>query len=153
MSKQNKIPKDDTKGINTKRKKEIRKLLSDRYLIRNNERMISFISQYVDCESTAKKIIQYYKNDKGQKLISSNTLQCDEIVKAVRYFNIQIEPEDVVAVFRGSTGTRNFKTPRQLRNGLFHEKSTSDFDEIELRYDDLSDIMVKWIDSIKKIEE
>lgn len=147
IKRKNKNEKSKNKRLDNRRKKELRKLISERYSISKNKKLVNFISLYIDCEATAKKYVQYYKNDKGQKNSSAfESLKYNEIEKAAKYFGINVDEDLIFKIFKSSTGTRNNKTPRQLRNAIFHSKSVKDIEEVELRFDVLRERMESWID-------
>jgi len=139
------------KRLGNQRKKKLQKIICRRYAICDNRKLIDFLSLYIDCEATAKKYVYYYKADKKQK--NSNTyegLKYDEVGKAARYFALEINADLIKKIFESSTGIRNHKTPRQLRNGVVHSKSIKDIEEIELRFDELLSLMNTWIDIVKR---
>ena len=140
------------KRLDNRRRKELKKLLNERYLINENKILINFISLYIDCEATAKKFVQYYKSDKGLKYSDAyESLKYDEVVNAAKYFALNIDSQLIVNIFTSGIGIRGFKTPRQLRNGIIHSKAVKDIEEIELRFDELSKLMETWIDKSKNV--
>ncbi len=137
-------------------KKEIKKILSERYNLINNSSLNNFISLYMDCEATARKIIYYYdlkvKQKKKKERKKFTNLYCPTIVKVVSYFEINISRDLIVSIFSSDrTLTRNHKTPRMLRNGVIHEKKIQDIIEIENRYDFLKKIMEEWLNIVNYI--
>lgn len=92
----------------------------------------TFIDNYIVCEATATKLVQFYKTDK--KFKSSGPLRKDDIHDALVHFGIQINKLDVGAVFTGGSGKKGTKSARQLRNGFLHSISESDRIEIEAKY-------------------
>lgn len=152
MSKRNINEKPQNKRIDKRRRKEITKLLSKRFLIEENERIVKFISLYIDCEATARKYVQYYKRDNGKKISEAfETLNYSEIEKAAKYFGLKIDNALVKQIFQGSTGIRGSKTPRQLRNGIIHSKVFNDLEEVEQRFNDLCKLMEKWIQDSREL--
>lgn len=143
----NKNETPQNKRLDNQRKKVLKKLLSDRYSIGKNKKLIDFLSLYIDCEATAKKYVYYYKHDKKQKKSDAfDSLKYNEVEKAAWYFGLKPTEDLIVKIFESSTGKRNQKTPRQLRNGIFHSKSSEDIEEVESRFDELKEIMQRWID-------
>lgn len=152
MSKKNINEKPQNKRLDKRRKKEIAKILSNRYSIYENDKLGNFISLYIDSEATAKKYVQYYKKDKKQKSTDKfESLKYSEVEKAVKYFGLNIDNKLIAQIFKSSNGKRNKKTPRQLRNGIIHSKSSKDIEEIEQRFDELSKLMEMWLNSSRKI--
>ena len=133
--------------LDPRRKKEIKKLLSERYKISENKKLIIFLSLYFDCESTAIKYVLYYKLDKKIKISGSyESLNFKDIEKAATYFDLKLKDGLIKEIFEGSDGIRGNKTPRQLRNKITHTKSTKDIEEVEQRFEELIKLMQVWID-------
>ena len=152
MSKKNINEKPQNKRLDKSRKKEIAKILSNRYSIYENDKLVKFISLYIDSEATAKKYVQYYKKDKKQKITGGfESLNYSDVQKAVKYFSLNIDNKLIAQIFESGKGNRNKKTPRQLRNGIIHSKSSKDIEEIEQRFDELSKLMEIWLNSSRKI--
>ena len=140
------------KRLDRRRAKEIASLLSERYSIKDNKVIVEFLSMYIDCESTAKKFVQYYKVDKGETTsVAFESLSIVEIEKAAKYFGLDIEKSTISCIFKGSTGKRNSKSSRQLRNGIMHEKAVNDLTEIESRFNKLKSDMQIWIKITKEL--
>ena len=153
MSKKtNKNEKPQNKRLDNRRRKELKKILSERYLINVNKNLVNFISLYIDCEATAKKFVQYYKSDKGQKNSEAyEVLKYDEVEKAAKYFGLNIDSQLIVSIFSSGRGIRGSKTSRQLRNGILHSKAVKDIEEVEQRFDELIKLMGTWIDKSKEV--
>lgn len=164
--------KPQNKRLTKARINAIHKLLAERYLIRNNDELIEFLSLYVDCEATAIKLVDYHKRDvkpsnspkKYSKLGSEvkkdpnskndfAELNYEEVQKAVKYFALEINDIGIIArIFKSSTGIRGKKTPRQLRNGIMHAKSVEDINEVVERSAELRGLMEKWMGIIEAIK-
>ena len=99
----------------------------------------AFIDNYVVCEATATKLVQFYKTDKKLKL--GGTLRKDEILNALKHFGFQMLGQDISTVFTGGKGRKGAKSARQLRNGFLHSISDSDKNEIQKKYSQLIKLM------------
>jgi hypothetical protein len=152
MSKRNTNEKPQNKRFDKSRKKEITKLLSNRYLIYESKKLVKFISLYIDCEATAKKYVQYYKSDKGLKNTDAfESLKYPEVEKAAKYFGLDIDSKLVAQIFKSGDTKRGERTPRQLRNGIFHSKAVKDIEEVEQRFEELSKLMETWLEKSKEL--
>ncbi|NCB26780.1 MAG: hypothetical protein EOM12_12300 [Verrucomicrobiae bacterium] len=138
-----------SKCLGTQREKEITKLLSDRYVLGKNIKVVKFLSLYIDCEAVSRKLIFYYRQETGKKSVKDfEKLQSQVISAAVRYFKLNINEKIIHSIFHSAGGIRGEKTPRQLRNALIHSKSIKDIEEIEKRNEELIRIMNVWITAI-----
>ncbi|ETA82482.1 hypothetical protein [Youngiibacter fragilis] len=131
------------------RRKEIMKLLNDRYKIETNENLLIFTSKYTDCEATARKLVGYYKSDRGLPVSKSmRPLKLIDIMKAAEHYGLPVTEEEIRLIF-DSEGTRGRKSPRQLKMALLAIKAPNDMEEIIWRSTELSAYMDKWIRAIK----
>jgi hypothetical protein len=135
--------------LNESRRKEIVKVLNERYLISDNQQLRSFTSQYIDCEASARKLVNYYKSDRGLPVSKSmRTLKLIDIIKASEHFSLGISEVEIRLIF-DSEGRRGQMSPRQLKTGLLAIKAINDMEEICFRSEELSGYMDKWIRAIK----
>ena len=135
--------------LNESRRKEIRKVFGDRYSLLNNTDLTSFTSRYVDCEATARKLVGYYKSDRGIPVTRSiRSLKIIDIIRASEHFNLGLSEVEIKLIFE-TEGNRGNKSPRQLKASLMANKATNDLDEIIWRNKELSSYMDKWINAIK----
>ena len=137
------------KQLSNLNKKEIKKIFIDDFCIEKNYKFYSFISKYIDCEASARKLVQYNLNKSDSDDFSA--LYCNQIYSAILSYELDIPKNITREVFKSGKGIRNQKTPRQLRNGLFHKKDINDLIEIENRYEQLIEIMENWLIIVKNI--
>lgn len=135
--------------LSDSRRKEIRKVIAEGYSLIGNESLTRFTSKYIDCEATARKLVNYYKSDRGLQVTRTiKTLKTVDIVKASEHFNLGLTEDDIKLIF-DTDGNRGSKSPRQLKASLMANKATNDLDEIIWRSHELSAYMDKWINAIK----
>lgn len=138
-----------TNRLNESRRKEIVKILNERYSISDNLKLRSFTSLYTDCEATARKLVNYYKSDRGLPVSKSmRTLKLIDIIKASEHFGLGINEVEIRLIF-DSDGIRGQMSPRQLKTALLAIKAPNDMEEICFRSEELSVYMDKWIRAIK----
>lgn len=136
-------------NLTESRRKEIMKILNDRYRIETNVNLLTFTSMYTDCEATARKLVSYYKSDRGLPVSKSmRPLKLIDIMKAAEHYGMQVSEEEIRLIF-DSEGTRGRKSPRQLKTALLAVKAQNDMEEIIWRSTELSVYMDKWIKAIK----
>jgi hypothetical protein len=144
--------KSQSERLDTRRKEVLEEILNERYAISNNRYLVNFISLYIDCESIAKKYIQYYKIDNNEKKPSARKpLNYLEIEKAAKYFGLDIDSKLIVQIFKSGDANRGERTPRQLRNGIFHSKAVKDIEEVEQRFEELSKLMETWLEKSREL--
>lgn len=138
-----------TNRLNESRRKEIVKILNERYSISDNLELRSFTSLYTDCEATARKLVNYYKSDRGLPVSKSmRTLKLIDIIKAAEHYGLGINKVEIRLIF-DSDGRRGQMSPRQLKTALLAIKAPNDMEEICFRSEELSVYMDKWIRAIK----
>lgn len=128
--------------------KTIKKGISKRYALHKNKKLMHFLSLYIDSEFLAQKTVSYKRAEHNKKDFSS--LNYLELIKSLKLFNISVPKKLVKQKFKSGDGLRNHKTPRQLRNGLMHEKSISDIHEIIDRYEELTKYLSTWLNSMRQ---
>lgn len=126
----------------------MKKGISDRYAIHENKKVTHFISLYIDSEFLAQRIVSYKRGYENKNDFLA--LNYQELAKSLKLFKFSVSAALIKEIFKSGNGLRNQKTPRQLRNGLMHEKSIRDIVEIEARYDELIGYMNQWVKAIRK---
>ncbi|GEM_PF-819333 len=139
----------EKKGNPKRRVHVLEEVFASTYNLTKNPFIVRFLETYIDCETTAHKIVRFYKHDKYQRTDASVILNVRKIVAAARYFHLAIDESRIRALFTGGKGIRGKKTPRQLRNGYLHEKSAPDVKEMQRRLDSLHDLMQEWLTAVK----
>lgn len=129
--------------------RELTKLVDSKYSIIRDERLRQFLSSYIDCESSARKLVNYHRALIGQKvLVGKDKLQYPMIYNAARYYLLNITRDEVAHIFRSGNGKRNNMTLRELRNAFINNKSPNDAIEIISRNRDLTKLMKVWLNAI-----
>ncbi len=132
------------------RVREINKIFDDKHDIIKNKYIGEFITNYINCEALARKLISYYMADRQMKQPTRyQKLKTDTIARAAKHFEVDISEDAIEQVFKGGNGKRNHKTPRQLRNAYIHTKSTNDALEIVSRNKELIKRMQVWLNAVK----
>jgi len=131
------------------RKTALLQLLDDTYSLKNQPEILRFLDRYIDCESTARKIVKFYKKDRYHKTLEQEHINVREVASAAKHFGFPMAAGDVYALFRGGRGIRGEKTPRQLRNAYVHAKKESDALEILEDIDAHNALMQRWLRSVK----
>jgi len=125
------------------------KLVDDKYSIIRDERLRQFLSSYIDCESSARKLVNYHRAVIGQKvLVGKDKLQYTMIYNAARNYKLNITKDEVAHIFKSGNGKRDTITPRELRNAYVHNKSPNDAIEIISRNRELIKLMKVWLNAI-----
>ncbi len=130
--------------------RELNKLLDSKYSIVKDERLRLFLSIYIDCESSARKLVNYHRVNTGQAVLAiKDKFQHTMIYNAARYYQLNISGDEVADIFKSGNGKRNTMTPRELRNAYIHNKSPNDAIEIITRNRELVKLMKVWLDAVK----
>jgi len=106
----------------------------------------SFLDAYFVAEALAKKIQQFYQNDKNRP--DSDKVETKQLAAAHRHFSIPMNEDDIRSTFAGGPGTRGSKSARQLRNGYVHSLSPNDREEIEKNFHVIHALLVQYTNSI-----
>ena len=136
---------DKTYNFSTKQKKEIKKILNRTPGFSKQGQLGEFFDKYLLCEALARKIIEY-KKGKSDKF---ETLNYTSIESALKFYKYNSYIDIIVKIFKSGDGKRGEKTPRQLRNGYFHNLSEEDRKEIETRSNDMISLMNDFINQFK----
>ncbi len=130
-------------SLNTKQINELR----TKYLAKSNlsvsAELRDFFDLFLVCEATARKIIEYYRNQKKPKNTTEN-YTITQIRSAVKHFNLYVVDSTIEHIFKAGKGKLGHKTCRQLRNSYIHNVPKGK-EEIELRFKELKDYMEQWI--------
>lgn len=131
-----------TNSLNTMQKKNIDSIInSPQCFTTVDSHLGEFISLYLKCEATARKLVQYHIGKSNGKLFIS------QIEASIKHFFPQKQNSiNIKSVFLGDKGYRGRKSCRQLRNGYFHSLSEEDKKEIDYRFQKLQEYMQEWID-------
>jgi len=110
-----------------------------------------FLITYIFCEALIRVVLRGYENRNATtqsqpKLYS--TLRKDVIANGFRHFGIRCSPEDVDALLDTKLEKRGSKSARLLRNGIVHNWSAADENEVRERYPTLSKLMDRIIQAI-----
>ncbi len=109
------------------------------YLNKDNHRAIkdSFLEKYTLCEIPIKAALAYYYEQKGcPKEVDSIDIAYTIIRPALRLSGYEIEDDVLIRMFK-SGENRNYKSARDLRNGIVHDLNVQDIIEVVSRKDEL----------------
>ena len=96
--------------------------------------------------------VKYTIIDNNEKIPSARKpLNYLEIEKAAKYFGLDIDSKLIVQIFKSGDANRGERTPRQLRNGIFHSKAVKDIEEVEQRFEELSKLMETWLEKSREL--
>jgi hypothetical protein len=142
---------DKTYNFSIQQKKEIKKILNRTPGFSKQGQLGEFFDKYLLCEALARKIIEYKRNysKKQGKSDKFETLNYTSIESALKFYKYNSYINIIVKIFKSGDGIRDEKTPRQLRNGYFHNLSEEDRKEIETRSNDLISLMNDFINQFK----
>lgn len=101
-----------------------------------------FIGLYIRCELCATRLQHYYQKDKQYKKSKLNT---NMLSSALQCFDISLDKEILLLLFKGGEGKRGSKSARQLRNGYLHKLSESDRNEILIKHINMTTEMKKFL--------
>ena len=112
-----------------------------------------FLEKFTLCEICCKAILKEYK--KNNKTFSSEKnlkLDMREIPAALKFAGYSIEEEILRLIFAGSGNytKRGCKSAKQLRNGIVHNLSESDIEEVCKRYTCLCATMDSFLNYFRK---
>lgn len=112
-----------------------------------------FLEKFTLCEICCKAILKEYK--KNNKTFSSEKnlkLNMREIPAALKFAGYSIE-EEILSIVFSSSGNymkRGSKSAKQLRNGIVHNLSESDIEEVCKRYIFLCTAMDSFLNYFRK---
>lgn len=127
----------------------LQEVFTSAHNLTKNPYIVEFLETYIDCETTAHKIVRFYRRDKYARQDASVILDVRKVVNAAGYFGLPMDESRLRALFTGGKGIRGKKTPRQIRNGYLHEKSAPDAIELKRRYTFLQELMQEWLSAVK----
>jgi len=111
----------------------------------------SFLLKYVGFESVARKVWNYSRKIKKKEVGDSHaSIPAPSLNKALKAFGVQLNELVVERLLSSDMTKRGSKSARNLRNGIVHQWSEPDCNEIKLRYSDLLNDMDKFMKSIKE---
>jgi hypothetical protein len=113
-----------------------------------------FLLRYVFFEAATKTVGKYYRESIGRekKVIAATkeVLQLPLVQKWLEHFAIKVHPEQLKLILDSSLKRRDNKSARELRNGLVHQWSEKDAEEVISRFKVLDRALVSVISAIDK---
>lgn len=113
-----------------------------------------FLLRYVFFEAATKTVGKYYRESIGRekKVIAATkeVLQLPLVQKWLEHFAIKVHLEQLKLILDSSLKRRDNKSARELRNGLVHQWSEKDAEEVISRFKVLDRALVSVISAIDK---
>jgi hypothetical protein len=137
--------------ISTQRRKVLQEAIHPKIDI-NHPHVVSFISKFIDCELSYKKLVMYYKNDKGNDLKSTVGLKINinDLRNACKHFGVDIESINYRLIF-GSEKKSGEKSLKNIRDEILHSKSVKSIEYVIENNEEVLNIMNGWIDLIDNV--
>ena len=134
--------------------KQLRLLLARQPIHAGEKSPEGFLLRYVFFEAVSKTVGKYYRESIGrQSSMASATkevLQLPRVQKWLDHFALQVHPEQLRTILDSSLKYRGNKSARELRNGLVHQWSEKDAEEVISRFKMLDRALVSVISAIDK---
>ncbi len=109
---------------------------------RLSKRINTFVNKFVICEQVYKKVYQYVKKDKCEKI----NIDCvNSLFRDLKYdFN-----DELLKNIFGSEKHRNRSSAKKLRDSIMHDMNSGAIKEITTRYDELIGYMDVFLNGIR----
>lgn len=136
-------------GFSKPQKRELGKLLN---LIIGGEKnciISSFILNFIRLEAIARKILHFYRCRKSAKTELTGAIDISQIHKSIEYFEINFDVFNLQLILDSKLRTRNSKSCRNLRNGIFHRLQSKDIKEVNNRYNELTELFCSFFEAVR----
>jgi hypothetical protein len=111
----------------------------------------SFTLHYISFEAQARKIWHYYRCRKKVQKESKAGIPLGELIKGLKYFEIQFDNDKIHRLLDSNLRTRKRKSARNLRNGIVHQWLEEDCKEVETRYEEFIDCIEEFSASLGRV--
>lgn len=98
----------------------------------------NFLLKYVGFEAVARKLWHYYRCRKTSRKVSTSSIPLPELIKACANFCIGLSDDTLKLLLDSTLDRRNFKSARNIRNGIVHNWSPEDCKEASDRFSELA---------------
>ncbi len=126
--------------------KQLRLLMARQPVHAGEKSPEGFLLRYVFFEAVTKTVGKYYRESIGrQNSVASATrevLQLPLVQKWMKHFALKVHPEQLKLILDSSLKYRGKKSARELRNGLVHQWSAKDAEEVMSRFTSLDRALV-----------
>ena len=113
----------------------------------------TFLFGYMFVEALLQTIGRYYRErNVGRSPASGgqNKLHIDVVQRSLKFFGIPIQPKRATQLLDSKMIRRGTRSARNLRNGVVHEWSKGDFEEVVKRFKALNSLNLFVIKSFEK---
>lgn len=136
-----------------RQKKHLRKLQEHLPQVKSgNTKTENFLLHYIAFEAQARKLWYYYRSrNQARKKESYAGIPLKELKKAVKHFELDIQPDLLDILLDSKRNKRNEKSARELRNPIIHSWKREDCKEVEKRYTDFIPAFEQFHQAIQEV--